>query len=426
MVLAPTYPMLRDATLRTFLELAQRAEILADFNKAEMRAELVNGITVLFRSSDNPDRLRGPNIGWFWLDEAAMMKPDVWLIMLGRLRESPGRSWMTTTPRGRNWLYKTFVVQGGADFATIRAPSGTNQYLPAGFLRTLETQYGETFRAQEVGGEFVDDSEDARFQSEWLGAQRPRSSPLPESEWPQRLRHIDLSPYRLNRPGSHQRLNIWVPPAPHRIVVVGADVADEPGSSHANAYDAAVVMDVTTGQELASVRGKWEHDRYADLLCDLALAYGGTLIPERNNHGHAVLTAIKLRARKSAAMTAERDRWRWAIPRIGSHPGEKPPRWGWVTRGDNKPAMITLVARGLRDAFDGHGEHALTLHTPALIAELADYRRYPDGKMGPGEGGTADLVMALAVALGYIHLRPKAGKPSAGGPSPMLGWAGNN
>ena len=60
MVLAPTYPMLRDATLRTFLELAQRGGVLEDFRKAEMAATLMNGTTVLFRSADNPDRLRGP------------------------------------------------------------------------------------------------------------------------------------------------------------------------------------------------------------------------------------------------------------------------------------------------------------------------------------------------------------------------------
>jgi hypothetical protein len=101
--------MLRDATLRSFLELVEAAGVLRKFNKAENRAELGGDRTVLFRSADSPDRLRGPNLGWFWLDEAAMMVPEVWLIMLGRLREEPARAWCTTTPRGKNWLHRTFT-----------------------------------------------------------------------------------------------------------------------------------------------------------------------------------------------------------------------------------------------------------------------------------------------------------------------------
>src|SRR5580765_3570573 len=63
MVLAPTYPMLRDATLRTFLELCQRGGVLRSFNRSEMVVHLIDGKTVLFRSADDADRLRGPNLG---------------------------------------------------------------------------------------------------------------------------------------------------------------------------------------------------------------------------------------------------------------------------------------------------------------------------------------------------------------------------
>jgi hypothetical protein len=36
------------------------------------------------------------------------MHAEVWLIMIRRLREFPGRAWVTSTPRGFNWLYETF------------------------------------------------------------------------------------------------------------------------------------------------------------------------------------------------------------------------------------------------------------------------------------------------------------------------------
>lgn len=148
--------MLRDATLRTFLELARQASILERFNKAEMTAELHGGRTVFFRSADNPDRLRGPNLGWFWMDEAAMCGLEAWNIMLGRLRLGPGRAWCTTTPRGKNWLYKTFI-EGGGDYGYTRASSRTNRFLPRHFIQSLVDAYDPTFAAQEIEGEFLDE-----------------------------------------------------------------------------------------------------------------------------------------------------------------------------------------------------------------------------------------------------------------------------
>lgn len=156
MVVAPTFPMLRDAVLRSFLDLARRGGILDSWREGTMTAQLIDGKTILFRSADDPDRLRGPNLSWFWLDEAALMDGDVWRVMLGRLRLLPGRAWVTTTPKGHNWLYDVFVRQGSADHQVIQAPTRTNPYLPAGFLGSLQHAYDGAWLAQETEGEFVD------------------------------------------------------------------------------------------------------------------------------------------------------------------------------------------------------------------------------------------------------------------------------
>src|SRR5574343_237324 len=66
-ITAPTYPMLRDATLRTFLDLSGPA--VARFNRNEMTATMRNGSEVLFRTASEPDRLRGPSISWWFGDE---------------------------------------------------------------------------------------------------------------------------------------------------------------------------------------------------------------------------------------------------------------------------------------------------------------------------------------------------------------------
>ena len=164
MVLAPTYPMLRDATIRTFLELAKDAVV--EFWRGEMKARLSDGKTILFRSADDPDRLRGPNLGWFWLDEAAMMSKDVWLVMLGRLREQPGRAWLTTTPRGKNWLYDVFHT-GDQNYAIIQSSTRDNVYLPTEFVQSLQSAYTSEWQRQEIEGEFVDPA-GALFKREWF------------------------------------------------------------------------------------------------------------------------------------------------------------------------------------------------------------------------------------------------------------------
>lgn len=166
MVVAPTYPMLRDATLRTFLELAQRGNVLSAFHRSEMTATLCDGKRILFRSADDPDRLRGPNLGWFYLDEAALMTEEAWLIMIGRLREIPGRAWVTSTPRGKNWLWETFS-RSVDDYAIVRSSSRDNPFLPASFVESLERSYVSDWRRQEIEGEFIDPA-GALFQRQWF------------------------------------------------------------------------------------------------------------------------------------------------------------------------------------------------------------------------------------------------------------------
>ena len=71
MVIAPNFRMLRDATLRSLHSVLGR--MIVDEQKVNMNLTLSNGTTVMLRSADDPSRLRGPNLGWAWLDEAAIM-----------------------------------------------------------------------------------------------------------------------------------------------------------------------------------------------------------------------------------------------------------------------------------------------------------------------------------------------------------------
>src|SRR4029079_6514606 len=61
---APTYPMLRDATLTSLIEVLQQNQIPYDLNKGENVLVMPDtGSRILLRSVDEFERLRGENLG---------------------------------------------------------------------------------------------------------------------------------------------------------------------------------------------------------------------------------------------------------------------------------------------------------------------------------------------------------------------------
>lgn len=159
MVAAPTYPMLRDSSLRAFETFARSINYLREFSRGDMRAVLGNGAEVLFRSADEPERLRGPNLSGAWMDEASIMHRDAYDIIIACLREAGEQGWLsaTFTPKGRaHWTFEVFGDPDRANVELFHARTRDNPFLPQSFADTLAGQYTSAFAAQEIGGEFVD------------------------------------------------------------------------------------------------------------------------------------------------------------------------------------------------------------------------------------------------------------------------------
>jgi PBSX family phage terminase large subunit len=160
MIVAPTFPMMRDVTERTFLEILP-PEWVKSHHRMEGRTILINGSEVVFRSASEPDHLRGPNLGWVYLDEAALVSEMAWRICLGRLRKPPERAWVTTTPKGRQWVWDVFINRPlhdktlQKDYWNIQYSSKENPHLTRTYLDSLDQAYTGVFYKQEVLGEFV-------------------------------------------------------------------------------------------------------------------------------------------------------------------------------------------------------------------------------------------------------------------------------
>lgn len=169
-VYAPSYPMMRDATQRSFLQLARRLNFLKDWRRSDNQMTLGNGAEVLFRSLDDQERARGPNLSGAWIDEASIVPRGAFEIIIASLREAGEQGWLsaTFTPKGKShWTYDVF---GGMrpDTALFRANTADNPFLPGDFADTLAKQYTTQLAAQELGGEFVE-LEGSLASREWFG-----------------------------------------------------------------------------------------------------------------------------------------------------------------------------------------------------------------------------------------------------------------
>ena len=140
---------------------------------------LLTGAEILFRSGDDPERLRGPNLSGAWLDEASQMPKDAFDILIGCLRQEGQQGFLTATmtPRGLgHWTYEKWG-KAAPDTAIFQAQTRDNPFNPPGFHQQLARQYGGLRAAQELEGQFVNIEG-----AEWAASYFPES--LWFSEWP--------------------------------------------------------------------------------------------------------------------------------------------------------------------------------------------------------------------------------------------------
>ena len=159
MMLAPTMGMLRDATVPVFLDILDRAGISYRYRSSEGSLALPWGSRVLFRSAENPARLKGPNLAWVGIDEGALISKEAWDVAISRIRHPEATrpcGFITTTPEGFNWLYDEFVGKGRRrGYEVIYARTAENGHLPDEYVRDLEAAYTPELVRQYLMGEFV-------------------------------------------------------------------------------------------------------------------------------------------------------------------------------------------------------------------------------------------------------------------------------
>jgi len=119
---APTYDQVRIG----MAEVKRAIGNVAVFNLSRMMVEIPQtGGTIIFRSLDNPDNVRGYTADGVVMDEAAFIKGDAWLeVLRPMLIDTGGWAWGIGTPKGRNWFYNEFAkAQDHDDYMAWQIPT---------------------------------------------------------------------------------------------------------------------------------------------------------------------------------------------------------------------------------------------------------------------------------------------------------------
>lgn len=197
------------------------------------------------------------------------------------------------------------------------------------------------------------------------------------------FRHEDLirQPIESGTAGA-PGLTLYRLPEPATMYLIGADVGEGLATSD---WSSAQVLERDTGEQVASLRGRWAPDVFAEKVDALARQYARHAAPatrqpvivgvERNNHGHAVLLALA----KLHAGTAPYRLFR-----------AKDKRLGWLTTRASRPILIDQLEAALRTS-------AMTLHDAGSVDQCSTFAYNDDGRPEAQDGYHDDDVIALGI-----------------------------
>lgn len=166
-------------------------------------------------------------------------------------------------------------------------------------------------------------------------------------------------------------LQVYTPPQIMGEYFIGADPAEGNPTSDDSC---ASVVDMNTLEEVAVVAGKIEPSVFAGYLDTLSTWYNNaTILPERNNHGHAVILALDETYGRDCAIGWD----------------DRP---GWMSSSRGKALMYSLVANSLKD-----GEPII--HTDVVLNQLASIE---GGTLRAPEDEPDDYATAYSLAIAGI------------------------
>lgn len=158
MIVAPTYKVLRDATMPAWLSLVQDTHLAGLWKKTDGHYVLPNGTTIYCASADNPNSIEGKHVKWIWADEAGQYDHWAWVVLQARVGVKLGRVLFTTTPYALNWLFTDIYEpwqNGVPGIQVINWATAQNPYYPRAEIERARLALSPEVFAMRYMGHFV-------------------------------------------------------------------------------------------------------------------------------------------------------------------------------------------------------------------------------------------------------------------------------
>lgn len=129
-------------------------------------------------TGEEPERLRGPQHDFAWVDEVAAFKylEEVWKLFVPGLRLGEAKAIFTTTPKAK--LLRISLLHEPRTVVTFGESSENQHNLSEGFMESIEFVYhGSDLADQELKGKLRLDESGSLFRQAWINRNRISSAP---------------------------------------------------------------------------------------------------------------------------------------------------------------------------------------------------------------------------------------------------------
>lgn len=262
-----------------------------EYEPSKRRVTFPNGSIATCYSADEPERLRGPQHGAAWCDEAGAWRyPEAWdMLMFGLRLGTDPRAVVTTTPKPVKLIREILADPG--TLVTRGSTYDNRANLAPTFLRKIVAKYeGTRLGRQELNAELLEDIPGALCSRAMIEARRMTRVPA------------GLPPYEAA--GYHQALAEAL--GLYRIVVAvdpsGASGEDDEGADEIGIVAAGVDHD-EVGYVLEDASGLYSPEGWAKKAVELYDRWGADRIVAERNFGGAMVESTIRAERRSVPVT---------------------------------------------------------------------------------------------------------------------------
>lgn len=158
---APTYQQSMIA-YRLIENALFETRVIAENMKSEKRILLTNGSSIMFKSADNFNALRGEGVDFLVIDEAANIQREAWEQALRpTLSDTNGKALIVGTPKGRNWFFELYARGNDpeqTEYKSFTFPTWTNPLIPQTEIEEVRRSLPQDVFKQEYEAAFLEDS----------------------------------------------------------------------------------------------------------------------------------------------------------------------------------------------------------------------------------------------------------------------------